>query len=238
MTLENRTAVITGATGGLGPLLAGDLAALGANLVLLGRDAAALEALAARLALPAEQVLLRAVDLLDPAAARAAADEAVARFGRLDILLHLVGGWTGGKTLLETPAEDVESMLGQHVRTTFHAVQAFVPHLVRGGWGRVIAVSSPYAARPGAKGGPYAAAKAAQEALLLTLSQELKGSGVTVNLLLAKTIDLKREKVSAPSRDNASWTTPEELSAAVRYLLSEEGGALNGARLPLFGSYG
>ena len=238
MTLENRTAVIAGATGGLGSLLARDLAALGANLVLLGREAAALEDLAIRLALPARRVLPFAADLLDPAAAREAADAAAARFGRLDVLLLLVGGWTGGRTLLETPEADLEDMLGQHVRATFHAVQAFVPHLVRGGWGRVVAVSSPSAARPAAKGGAYAAGKAGQEALLLALSQELKGSGVTVNLLVVRTIDLKREKVAAPTKDNASWTTPEEISAAVRYLLSEEGGALNGARLPLLGSYG
>ncbi len=98
-------------------------------------------------------------------------------------------------------------------------------------------VTSPYAARPAAKGGPYAIGKAGQEALMLTLSQELKGTGVTANLLQARTIDVKREKVTSPTAENAAWTTPEELSAAILYLLSEEGGALNGAKLPLYGSY-
>ena len=72
---------------------------------------------------------------------------------------------------------------------------------------------------------------------MLTLSQELKGTGVTANLLQAKTIDMKREKVSAPSNDNSTWTTPEELSAAILYLLSEEAGTVNGAKIPLFGSF-
>jgi NAD(P)-dependent dehydrogenase (short-subunit alcohol dehydrogenase family) len=237
MTLEHRVAVITGATGGLGSVLTRDLAARGANLVLLDIDSARLDALTSSLALPAERFLAQTINLLDPAEARRAAEAAADRFGRLDILLHVVGGWTGGKTLLEVPPADLEFMLNQHVWTSFNVIQAFVPHLVKNGWGRVVMVTSPYAARPAAKGGPYAIGKAGQEALMLTLSQELKGTGVTANLVQARTIDVKREKVAAPTPDNAAWTTPEELSAAIFYLLSDEGGALNGAKLPLYGSY-
>ena len=72
---------------------------------------------------------------------------------------------------------------------------------------------------------------------MLTLSQEVKGTGVTANLLQARTIDIKHEKVSAPSPDNSTWTTPEEMSAAILFLLSDEGATINGAKLPMFGSY-
>jgi NAD(P)-dependent dehydrogenase (short-subunit alcohol dehydrogenase family) len=113
-------------------------------------------------------------------------------------------------------------------------VRAFVPHLLAGGWGRVIMIGSPLAARPNARGGPYAIGKAGQEALMLALAQELRGTGVTANLLQARTIDAKREKLSAPTAANASWTTPEELLAAVLFLLSEEAGTISGARIPLF----
>jgi NAD(P)-dependent dehydrogenase (short-subunit alcohol dehydrogenase family) len=235
--LENRTAVITGATGGLGSVLARDLAAQGANLALLDRSPAKLAALTGSLALPEARFLAHSVDLLDPAATQAVAQAVAARFGRVDILLHLVGGWTGGKTLADAPASDLEFMLNQHVWTSFNVVQAFVPHLARNGWGRILMVTSPFAALPRAKGGPYAIAKAGQEALMLTLSQELKGSGVTANLLQVRTIDVERAKVTAPSAENASWTTPEELSAAALYLLSEAGGAVNGAKMPMYGSY-
>jgi NAD(P)-dependent dehydrogenase (short-subunit alcohol dehydrogenase family) len=90
-------------------------------------------------------------------------------------------------------------------------------------------ISSPLAGRPNAKGGPYAIGKAGQEALMLTLSQELRGTGVTANLLQARSIDAKRESPSA--------TTPDELAEAILYLLSEEAGTVNGARLPMFGAY-
>lgn len=237
MSLEDRVAVITGATGGLGSVLTRELAAHKVNLALLDIDPAKLNALTESLSLPAERFLTQTVDLLDPAATRSAAEAAAARFGRLDILLHVVGGWTGGKTLLEVPPADLAFMLDQHVWTSFNVIQAFVPHLVRNGWGRVVMVTSPYASHPNARGGPYAIGKAGQEALMLTLAQELKGAGVTANLVQAKTIDIKREKVSAPSPDNASWTTPEELASAILYLLSEEAGAVNGAKIPLYGAY-
>ena len=238
MSLEKRVAVITGATGGLGSTLARSLAAQGAGLALLDIDPAKLEALTASIAPPKARLYSRTVDLLDPAATQAAAEAMVKHFGHLDILLHVVGGWTGGKTLLEAPAEDMSFMLNQHVWTSYHVIRAFVPYLIENKWGRVVMVTSPSAARPNARGGPYAVGKAGQEALMLTLSQELKGTGVTANLLQARTIDVKREKVHAPSADNATWTTPEELTAAVMYLLSDEAGTINGARLPLFGSYG
>lgn len=235
MTLANRVAVITGATGGLGSVLTRDLADRGVNLALLDRDAKRLTDLTSGLSLPESRFLAQTVDLLNPAETRTAAEAVIARFGHVDILLHLVGGWTGGKTLLEVPSDDLAFMLNQHVWTSFNVVQAFVPHLITNGWGRVVMVTSPYAACPSAKGGPYAVGKAGQEALMLTLAQELKGTGVTANLLQAKTIDIKREKVNAPTPQNAGWTTPEELSAAIQYLLSEEAGTVSGAKIPLFG---
>jgi NAD(P)-dependent dehydrogenase (short-subunit alcohol dehydrogenase family) len=235
MAFENRTAVIAGASGGLGQVVARDLASRGVNLGLLERDDAKLAALRSRLALPPARVLTQAVDLLAPEQVQRAAEAVSAHFGHVDILVHLVGGWTGGKTLLEAEPGELDSMLKQHVWTSFNVVRAFLPHLIRNGWGRILMVSSPFAAQPVAKGGPYAIAKAAQEALVLTLAQELKGTGVTANLLQAKTIDIQREKVTKPSRDNAAWSTPEELSAAMMFLLSEEAGGVSGAKVPMFG---
>ena len=237
MSLENRTVVITGATGGLGSLLAHDLAARKANLALLDRDANLLSALLKTLALPEANFFGRVLNLLDSNETQYAASSVAEKFGRIDIVLHVVGGWTGGKTLLEAAPSDLEFMLNQHIWTSFNVVQAFVPHLVKNAWGRIIMITSPFAARPNAKGGPYAMGKAGQEALMLALSQELHGSGVTANLLQAKTIDIKREKISSPSPQNASWTTPEEISTAVQFLLSDEAGTINGAKIPLYGGY-
>jgi NAD(P)-dependent dehydrogenase (short-subunit alcohol dehydrogenase family) len=237
MDFKNRVAVITGATGGLGATVTRELAARAANLALLDIDPTKLDTLAKSLSLPDSRLFTRTLNLLDPAEIKSSAEAVATKFGRIDILLHVVGGWTGGKILLEAPADDLSFMLNQHVWTSFHVIQAFVPYLVKNGWGRVVMITSPYATRPNAKGGSYSVGKAGQEALMLTLSQELRGSGVTANLLQAMTIDMKREKVSNPNSDNSTWTTPEELASAIIYLLSDEAGAINGAKIPLFGSF-
>lgn len=235
MSIENRVVVITGATGGLGRVVARRLAAEGASLALVSTNQAHLDALAAELQLPAERVLARAVDLRDAGATRDAAQAVVAKYGRAEILLHLVGGWAGGAPVTAVEPGTVDEMLQQHLWTTLHLMQAFVPLFLTNGWGRLIAVSSPFASRPQAKGAPYAIGKAAQEALFETLAAELADTGVTANLLLVRTIDTQHERDHERTAKNSAWTTPEEISEAILYLCSEAAGAVNGARLPLYG---
>lgn len=235
MDLHDRVAIVTGATGGLGRVVTRDLAAAGARLGLLGTRIERLDALAAELALAPDQWHGQAADLTDPVATASAVDAVVAHFGRADILVHVVGGWSGGTTVTETPLDAYASMLDQHFWTTLHVTRALVPHLASGSWGRIVAISSPVASNPPAKMSAYAVGKAAQEALLSTLSREVAASGTTVNMLLVRTIDTEHARDADPTPKNASWTTPEEISAALAYLLSDEGGVVNGARIPLYG---
>jgi NAD(P)-dependent dehydrogenase (short-subunit alcohol dehydrogenase family) len=224
MSLEKRVAVITGATGNLGRVVAKHFAEQGARLALLGTNTERLAQLTRELNLNAERAFTHSVDLRNSHATQAAAKAVIAQFGRVDILLNLVGGWTGGKAVAQVAASDVDDMLQQHLWTTFHLAQAFVPHLVANQWGRVIVVSSPTATYPPAHASPYAIAKAAQEALMLTLAQELKHSGVTANILQVKAIDTQHEQPKT-----ASWTTPEEIAATILYLCSDEAQGVNGA---------
>ena len=223
--MNERVVVITGATGGLGKVAARLFAQDGHPLALLSRDENKLDALTHELKLPVERLRTLAVNLLDPQATHTAAEAITAKFGGAHILIHLVGGWTGGKTLIETRTDDFESMFAQHGRTTFNLIQAFVPQLVKRGWGRLIAVSSPSATHPPGMNGAYAVGKAAQESLLLTLAEELKDTGVTSNIIQVKSIDVNHE---------GTGSTPEEIVAAMRYLCSDESAKVNGARIPIF----
>ena len=236
MSLKNRVVVIGGATGGLGKVVTRSMAAQDAKLVLIGRSAESLDQLVSELGLTTDKVLTLAIDLNNPEAATRVADAVLQKFERVDIVLQLVGGWTGGQPVVTVDPADLNAMLQQHAWTTFYLAQAFVPHLLKNEWGRIIAVSSPFAQAPRAKGSAYAMGKAAQEALLLTLAQELKWTGVTTNILLVKTIDVKHQREQEPTAKNAAWSTPEEISAAILYLVSDEASQVNGARLPLFGS--
>ena len=180
---RDKVIVITGATGGLGRKTAEAFAAHGHSLILLDRNQDRLDALRGDLGLPDKRLSASAVDLRDREAVRATAEADAAKFGGVHALIHLVGGWVGGKTLAEGDAKDLDFMLGQHIWTTFHLFQAFVPQMAKNGWGRVMVVSASTVPNPPGKTGIYTAAKAAQENMVLTLAAELKEQGVTANII-------------------------------------------------------
>ena len=222
---QGRSVVITGATGGLGKKTAEAFAALGHSLVLLAHNPDKLDALTRELDLPADRLLVSAVDLRDGDAVRATAEAAAAKFGGAHALIHLVGGWVGGKTLVEGDAKDLDFMLSQHIWTTFHLFQAFAPQMVKHGCGRVMVVSASTVPNPPGKTGIYTAAKAAQENMVLTLAAELKEQGVTANIIQVRAIDVD---------NTGKGTMPDEIVAAMLYLFSEEAAKVNGGRIPLY----
>ena len=126
-------------------------------------------------------------------------------------------------------------MLEQHLWTTLNVAQAVVPGMIERGWGRIVAVSTPFAMTPGPRGASYAVAKAAEDTLVRALARELGDSGVTANLVVVKQIDTRRERETDPSPKHASATTPAEIAATLHYLCSDEAAAINGARIPLDG---
>jgi NAD(P)-dependent dehydrogenase (short-subunit alcohol dehydrogenase family) len=217
--------VITGATGALGKKTAHTFAARGDSLVLLDHNQMKLDALTRELTISADRLHAAAVDLRDGDAVRATAEAVAAKFGGAHALIHLVGGWVGGKTLVEGEARDLEFMLDQHIWTTFHLFQSFVPQLAKYGWGRVIIVSASTVPNPPGKTGIYTAAKAAQENLVLTLSAEMKDKGITANIIQVRAIDATRK---------GTGTTPHEIVAAMTYLFSDEAAKITGARIPVY----
>jgi NAD(P)-dependent dehydrogenase (short-subunit alcohol dehydrogenase family) len=231
-----RVALVTGAAGGLGSVVSRELAGVGWRLALAGSRRGPLERLGAQLGIPEDRWMAAEGDLRDRGATAAVVRAVVDRFGRADALVHVVGGYHGGHPVVDVGDAEVAAMLGQHLWTTLNVVRAVIPAMIDAGWGRVVAVSSPMASTPGKAVAPYAVGKAAQEALLASLAREVAGSGVTVNVLLVRQIDVDHERDADPSPKNAAWTTPEEISAAIRHLLSDEASAINGAKIPLFGN--
>ncbi|MBI5353208.1 MAG: SDR family oxidoreductase [Chloroflexi bacterium] len=220
-----RTVVVTGATGVLGNLVAKTFVGRGHNIALLDRDQNKLDSLIRDLDLPKERLYTQFIDLLNAQAVHDSAEAVLSKFGSVHALIHLVGGWTGGKTIPESNASDFESMLNQHAWTTFHLLQAFAPHIAATKWGRVMIVSMPVTVKPSAKMALYAAAKSAQESLVLTLAEEYKDSGLTANVIQVKSIDTKNE---------GRGTSPAEIVSAMEYLFSDEASKVNGARIPLY----
>ena len=220
-----KTVVVTGATGVLGNLVAKTFAERGDNIVLLDRDQVKLDSLTASLNLPSNRIHAQTIDLLDAQALHESAEAVHSNFGSVHALIHLIGGWVGGKTIPESSRDDLEFMLNQHVWTTFNLFQSFAPHIESTGWGRVIIVSQPVTVTPTAKSAIYAAAKSAQESMALTLAEEYKDSGLTANIIHVKSIDIK---------ESGKGTSPAEIVAAMMYLFSDEANKVSGTRIPLY----
>ena len=97
-------------------------------------------------------------------------------------------------------------------------------------------ISSPRALNPQGNNAAYAVGKSGEEVLTLSLAQELKDTGVTANIILVRSIDVEHRRDREPTPENASWTTPEEIAAAIIYLCSDEARMVNGARIPVHGA--
>ncbi len=226
--MKDTIVAISGAAGGLGPTVARAFADAGAALAVAGRSLDKLRELLAELKLAEARSLATALNLTEAGAAREWARKIGERFGRIDVLVHLVGGYRGGTPLADAPMEDWDFLHESLVLTTLNVVQAFAGPLKAGGRGRFIGVTSVKARSPSAKGALYAAAKAASDALVLALADELKGSGATANLIVVDSID-------APGKAYGKSTAGRDIAAAMLFLCSEEAAAINGVHLPLIG---
>jgi NAD(P)-dependent dehydrogenase (short-subunit alcohol dehydrogenase family) len=234
-TAEGRVVLVTGATGSLGRVVARRFGLEGDRLLLAGRDAGRLADAARDAGLEPDRWRPVLADLVDPEAARRTIGEAEAAFGRIDVLVHLVGGWKGGTPVADLDPAELRWMLDQHLWSTLNVVQAVVPGMVARGYGRVLALSAPFAEKPAARGASYAIAKAAEELLLRTLAREVAADGVTANVLVVRMVDVEGQREKDPSPKNAGWTTPEEIAAALSFLASPAAAAVNGQRVQLDG---
>jgi NAD(P)-dependent dehydrogenase (short-subunit alcohol dehydrogenase family) len=233
--LDGRVYAIAGIGGGLGPSVAERLAAAGATVAGTDRDQARIDEVGAGLELPAERWDGRAVDLLDEEAARAWCAALLERFGRVDGLLHLVGGWRGGQPLHEAPLADWELLHDLLIRTVQHTTRAFHDALLDAEHGRFVLVSARQAQAPSNSNAAYAAAKAAAEAWTLALADGFSGSPATANIVVVEAILTQRMRAENPDRDFSGLTPAEHLAEAIAFLCSDAAGEMNGQRLALTG---
>jgi NAD(P)-dependent dehydrogenase (short-subunit alcohol dehydrogenase family) len=231
--LDGRVIAIAGVGGGLGPLVAGRLATAGATVAGAGRDQEALDLLADDLGLAPENWDGHSVDLLDEGATRAWCAALVERFGRVDGLVHLVGGWRGGEPLHEAPLDDWALLHDLLIRTVQHTTRAFHDQLVASPHGRFVLVSSKQAQAPTNTNAAYAAAKAAAEAWTLALADGFEGSAATANILVVDAILTTRMREAEPDKEFPTFTPAEDIADGIAFLCSDAAKKMNGQRFPL-----
>jgi NAD(P)-dependent dehydrogenase (short-subunit alcohol dehydrogenase family) len=202
--------------------------------MLVDRDASALSA--AFEATP--KTALFAADLLDAEQARAAVEASLARFGQLDGLCHLAGGFRMGEAVHETSDATWDFLFNINARSFVNLTRAAVPPMIKQGGGKIVSVGAFAAQRGVAQMGAYCAAKSSLIRLTEAMSAELKNRYINVNCVLPTIIDTAENRAAMPDADANRWVSPQALADVIAFLSSDAARAVHGAALPVAGLSG
>ena len=227
--LQNKIALVTGADGGLGSQVSRTLLDCAATVIGISRNIRQSNS-------EGPSFLALAADLSSAEAAKGKVDEIATRFGRIDILAHLIGGFAGGKTIAETDDATFQRMLDLNLNSAFYVLRAVIPHMRRVGSGRIIAIGSRAAEDPGPGVGAYSASKAALVSLIQTVALENKDLAITANVLLPGTMDTPANRQAMPGADTSKWVQPASVASLIAWLAGDAGKDVNGAVIPVYGS--
>lgn len=226
--MQGKVVLITGANGGLGTYVTQAFLNAGATVNGTSRKIQQSDFNNPNFtALPAE--------ISSGEGAKLLVEQVVARFGRLDILVHTVGGFAGGQSIADTDDTTFQRMFDLNLNSVFHILRATIPSLRQSGEGRFIAIGSRAALEPGVGVGAYSASKAAMVSLIRTVALENKDAGVRANVILPGTMDTPANRKSIPNADFSKWVQPAAVASLITWLTSDAGKDINGAVIPVYG---
>ena len=227
--MNNKVVLITGAKGGLGSFVTRVFLATGATVVGTSRSISQAD-------FPEANFVALPVDFTKASAVHAAVESIVSRFGRLDVLVHVVGGFAGGQTVAETDDATWERMRDLNLTSAFYVLQAAIPHLRKSGKGRIIAIGSLAAVEPHAGLGAYVTYKAALTTLVRTVALENRDAGLTANVVLPGTMDTPTNRKSMAAADFSKWVRPGDVADLVLWLADDRAAHITGTAIPVDGS--
>jgi len=226
--MKGKVVLVTGADGGLGVHVTQAFLDAGATVIGSSRKIQQSD-------FSSPGFTAMAAEISTSQGAKALADQVGARFGRLDVLAHTVGGFAGGQAIAETDDATFQRMLDLNLNSAFYILRAMIPALRRGGDGRVIAIGSRAALEPGANVGAYSASKAAMVSLIKTVALENRDAGLRANVILPGTIDTPSNRKAMPNADISKWVQPARLADLITWLAGDAGKDINGAVIPVYG---
>jgi len=228
MELHERVVLITGAKGGLGTFVTQAFLDAGAQVIGISRSIADPD-------FPHKRFSSLQAEITGGESAAKIIDAAMGRSGRIDALVHLVGGFAGGKTVTETDDDVVDRMLEMNFLSAFYLIRATLPKMRTQGGGRILVIGSRAAVEPAPMAGAYAASKAALVSLVRTVARENSDRGITANVLLPGTMDTPANRASNPTGDFSKWVDPCQVASLLVHLASDRASHINGAVIPIYG---
>ncbi len=227
--MQGSVVLVTGANGGLGTYVSQAFLDGGATVIGTSRKIQQSDFSSPNFtALPAK--------ISTREGAKSLVDQVIARFGKLDVLAHTVGGFAGGQSVAHTDDDTFQRMLDMNLNSLFHILRTTIPALRQTGNGRIIAIGSRQALEPAAGVGAYSASKAAMVSLIKTVAMENRDAGLTANVILPGTMDTPANRQSIPNADFSKWVRPSTVANLITWLAGDAGKDMNGAVIPVYGS--
>jgi len=226
--MKDKVVFITGANGGLGTSVTKAFLRQGARVI-----GASLHIQAADFPQPNFEAMALDFNQLDEIKRSVA--KIVERYGRLDVLVHLLGGFAGGSSVAETSDEMWEQMQDINLTAAFRVFRETIPHLRQSKSGRLIAIGSLTAAQPHANLGAYVTFKAALAMLVQTVALENADAGLTANVILPGTMDTPANRKSMPDADFSKWAKTDDVADLVLSLVGDQAKHLTGLAIPIEG---
>jgi NAD(P)-dependent dehydrogenase (short-subunit alcohol dehydrogenase family) len=230
--MQGKQVLLTGGTGGLGMGVTAAILAQGANVTIPYYDEKEVERLKGRLpTVEFDRIRFVVADL----AQESVVEQLVNDMGRVDVLIHLVGGFSMGKTH-EYSFEQWKKDFDLNLNTTFLACKHSLRKMLEHGYGRIVTVGSRGAVQPGGQLAAYCASKAGVVALTQAIADETKGTNITANIVLPSIIDTPTNREAMGSEQADKWVKPESLAQVICFLASESAKDIRGAAVPVYGS--
>jgi NAD(P)-dependent dehydrogenase (short-subunit alcohol dehydrogenase family) len=225
MQLTGKVIVITGAFGQLGRAATAEFLAQGAQLALL--DVVTGDA-------PANAAAWK-VDLTSLSDTTRVLDEAAARFGRIDGLVNIAGGFRWQTVADSADLAEWGKLFALNLQTCVTASKAALPHLQRAGAGRIVNIGAMGAVKAASGMGAYAASKSGVMRFTEALADEVKLQNITVNAVLPSIIDTPQNRADMPKANFDRWVKAEEIARVIGFLLSDASAAVTGTLIPITG---
>ena len=227
--MSDRVVLITGAKGGLGTFVTQRFLATGATVIGAARNIS-------REDFPAANFAALPADLTKSGAVNSMIGAAVERYRRLDVLVHVVGGFAAGKSVAETDDSTWEQMRDLNLTSAFYVLRAAIPHLRKSGSGRIVAIGSLAAVEPHAGLGAYVTFKSALVSLVRTVALENKDAGLTANVVLPGTMDTPANRKAMPGAHFSKFLQPADVADLILWLADERAAHVTGAAIPIDGA--
>jgi len=173
---------------------------------------------------------------LDKQAVQGAVSQSIAQFGKIDCLVHTVGGFSMGETVAELSDRTWQKMFDLNLTTLLNMAQAVIPPMLQTKSGKIVTVGAGPSFKGKARMSAYSAAKGAVLRLTESMSAELKPSGINVNCLIPGTIDTPQNRQAMPDADTSHWVSPASLAEVIHFLCSPAADNIHGSAIPVYGA--